>query len=251
MAAETIETDDGNFIIKDPETGIEMTFPGTIFLPGFGEISLKEIAAMNNEEFGTKLVDDLIAGAPEDENPILLSRTNSVKDDSNFLPGFVVGSPEEIYPSARAIKDGNFSHQHGDLTIMHSGANDFYVPIFSPETGEVMFSMKTKQVNPVSTLSLIYSTDGSTSFDLNTAQATVNFGNNGKDEFAVLIEHESYLVSHNEGGGTPLLQGNPGIFGPQAFKAILAASSEQEIIDIAGNYKLAVTYAFRIAYPKR
>lgn len=251
MTAETIETDDGNFIIKDPETGIEMTFPGTVFLPGLGEISLKEIAAMNNEEFGTKLVDALIAGAPADENPILLSRTDSVKDDSNFLPGFVVGSPKEIYPSARAIKEGNFSHEHGDLTIRHNGANNFYIPIFNPKTGEVMWSIKTQQVNPVSTLSLIYSPDGSTSFDLNTSQATVNFGNNGQDEFAILIEHESYLVSHNEGGGIPLLQGNPGIFGPQAFKSLLGASSEEEMISLAKNYKLAVSYAFRIAYPKR
>ncbi|MBT4124425.1 MAG: hypothetical protein HN981_01445 [Candidatus Pacebacteria bacterium] len=250
MVADTIETDDGNFIIKDPETGVEMTFPGTVFLPGFGEISLKEIAAMNNEEFGTKLVDALIEKAPAESNPIFLSRTDSVKDDSVFLPGFVVGTPEEDYPLAGGLKPG-VNRSESDIAFYQIDSNDFYNLTFSPETGEVMFSVKTKQVNPISTLNITYSPDGSTDFQTKSYGTTDNFGMNGKDEFAVLIEHHVPIVSHNEGGGVPVLQGNQGIFGPEEFLTMFSFSSEQEIIDFAKQYKLAVSYAFRIASPKR
>ena len=245
------ENPDGTLVMIDPETGAETTF-GKVFVPGFGETTMRELYAIyNQDELGRKLVDQLLSNSnvfPEDK---WYQWTDESPLTSVYVPGFAYKQNNFYSTLTGAGSGGNAELQEAGASYRETLTNSFMIPIFSPETDDFMMWLNIQQGNMVKTLAVVYSETGGAYFDTVSNANPHSFGYGGIDEFGILIEDRNPKQSHARGGARYLLQGNEGIGDINDIERILNASTEQEILDIIGEFKIFVSSPFTIAFPER
>ncbi len=245
------ENEDGTLVMIDPETGVETTF-GKVFIPGFGEITMGELYAMDNQdELGMTLTESLLTDSNISPDDKWDEWTQESPSTSVFLPGFIY-EQNHFYASLSGAGSGGPTELPEEGWIYREmPTNSFIIPIFNPETGEFMFWLNVQQGNMVKTLAIEYSESGTSYFDSVSNANPASFGYGGADEFGVLIEDRRADISHSRGGARYLLQGNEGVGDINDIERILNASTEQEVLDIIAEFRIFVSSPFQIAFPER
>lgn len=251
LAIPGYENADGTLVMVDPDTGVETVFE-KVFVPGLGEISMREIFQMGQEEFNNRVREALLSGLSVGEGDEVYDRLNATSWSSFYYPGFAIDQ-HNLY-ATKGAGGGPLSDipERGTMVFEHP-TNSFAIPIFSPETGEFMFFLNVQQGNLPSVANFTYG-DGGGSVDYDWARGIEwgqHFGSNGSDEFAVMIEFRETRLSHKEAGGGEFLLGEEeiGIGNIADIEAILSARTEQEIIDILNDYGVIFSVPTRIAHP--
>lgn len=254
------ENANGTLTMINPETGDELTFAGTVFIPGFGEISLKEVYDMQNQnQFGRKLIDALLSGKNNiTPNDTWYKIADASPTMSVYMAGFRYGEQNHYYSTLSSSGSSGKPDIPNQSDPSLPGwayrevpTNSFAIPVFSPETGKLMLWINAQQGNMVSTLLIRYSEDGTSFFDTVSNANPAHFGDGGQDEFAILIENRDAWRSHSAGGSYYLLQGGDGIGDVNDIERIINAKTEQDILDIIREIKIFILSPFPIALPER
>jgi hypothetical protein len=244
------ENPDGSLVmVRD---GVETTFPAEIFVPGLGNVSMRDLMTMGQDRLSDEVIDQLqTIFNPEasDAEKIQYDRLNGQREWANFIPGFYVNS-YDIFPlylpnSSSPTRD---VEGYNGIKVGERPTSEFVVPIFSPETGDFMFFLNIQKASLSQSLGFEYSSSGAISADtLSTGGETAAFQNG---EFAILIENKDPESTHLSGGDTRVIgDGDPGIGEAPSIETILNARTEQEIIDALNETRIIFSIAGRIYYP--
>ncbi len=192
------ENPDGSLVMIDPDTEAEITF-GKVYVPGFGEVTLPELYAMDKSVFGTQLAEALLESSNFDDHPDHLIPTMiKTAPDSHkyvYIPGFKYGEQNNFYS---ALSGGGSSgiNELPDEGYMYyeQPTNLFAIPIVSPETGNLMLWLNGLQGNMVKNITAQYSENpekNSSYIDSVGSRRDSSFGWDGQqDEFAILIANK-------------------------------------------------------------
>ena len=240
-----VENPDGSLTMD--MNGVEFNFPAKIFVPGFGEISMRELMEMDQDRFGDEIIEQALTALDADVNLQMYQSTEVHTQYGVFLPGFDVGdSAIYAYPIAGSGSKNTDIVESGKI-IWETPGNQFAIPIFSPETGELMFFLNVQQGTLAKTLQFKYSPSGMVSMDI--TRDNDRFGVD--DEFGILIENRDPELSHYEGGYNAMMTDEePGIGIITDIERILKARTEQEILNIMNEFRIFISIPFRVMSPE-
>jgi hypothetical protein len=234
------------------KNGVEIDFPAEIFVPGLGNVSMRDLMTMGQDRLGDEVIDQLqTIFNPEasDFEKIQHDRLQGQREWANFTPGFYVNA-YDIFPHYIANQHANPKRDTGEFGILigEDPTSEFVVPIFSPETGDFMFFLNIQKSSLPQSLGFEYSPGGEISADsLGYGGETATFQNG---EFAILIENKYPESSHLLYGSVYVLGDEPGIGEAPNIETILNARTEQEIIDVLNETRIIFSVAGRIMYPE-
>ncbi|PIR64460.1 MAG: hypothetical protein COU63_04180 [Candidatus Pacebacteria bacterium CG10_big_fil_rev_8_21_14_0_10_36_11] len=240
-----IENPDGTFALIDPATGNQIVLP-RVNLPGIGEVSLRDLyrgehGGQNLANYITDLMLQIYQGA--DIGGQGWTQTDAQRNVARFFPGWAVGPQNNFF----ALLQGAGTSSVAELPEAHRiyremPTNSFYIPVFSPETGDFMFFLNVQQGNLPGTQDIRISSSGGATF-----ASRGNFHENDDLTFAVLSENQNKFGSYYEAGSAMLLDDQAGICNVTQIYDVLTASTEQEIFDILGQAKMCISHPARVA----
>lgn len=258
IAIQGREDPDGSLVMIDPDTGAEVTF-GKVYVPGFGEVTLQELYAMDKSAFGTQLAEALLESSNVDDKPDHLwptmLRSAPVNSEYVYVLGFKYGEQTNFYSALSGAGSGGVNELPEEgLIYYEQPTNNFAMPIFSPETGKTMLWLNIQQGNMVKNITIQYSEnpENNSSYINSVGSRTAkSFGWEGQDEFGILIANKDSRAAHRTGGAYSILPGGEGIGGATEIESILNAGTEQEILDIISQYRIFISNPPMIAFPER
>lgn len=244
------ENSDGSLVMIDPFTGAETSFPATVFIPAFGEITLRQLYEMGQDDLGKSLI-EMALPAAEQKNEGVVEALRQTIGRTVIMPGFVIktrGKDEGIFTVPSAI-NGEDLPETKFTTMYEQRTDNFVIPIFSPETGNFMFFLDLHRGHLASVMEYTWRADGVVSMDWINWFIT-NFGKPG-NEFGILIEWTTRPSGNTwEGGGSAeLLENSTGIGNGAHIQQILNARTEEEIIDQINQFRVFVSIPPRVMYP--
>jgi hypothetical protein len=240
VAATGWENNDGSLVFIHPQTGEEITYPGTVSVPGVGEVSMRDLMAMGPEELN-RIMSEFTAGAilertgdPE-LNLYKMQQVMGLRGTS--YPGFIVDT-YRLFPSTGAAGGKDFPELQKDA--LESLTDFVAIPIFSPETSDFMFWFTIQKGRAASVLNF-----ENTDYDMDRF-GLESLGTYGST-FGVFMEYDGewQMGSYRRGGGGQILGldgDDPGIGNVDLVNQVLNASSEAEILDILDEVGIIFTY---------
>jgi hypothetical protein len=243
LAASGWENNDGSLVFVHPQTGEEITFPGTVTVPGIGEISMRDLMAMGPDELNSIMSEFTAAAILErtgDPELRLLKMQETMAVRGTAYPGFVIES-SRLFP----LMGAGGGHDFPELGVdaFEQIADLVAMPIFSPETGDFMFWFTVQKGVAASVLHF-----EDTDYDF------VRFGMDGEtigtngSSFGIFMEYDGddQGISYSRGGGGSRLIGfdgdDPGMGDVDLINQVLNASSEEEILSLLDDVGITFTY---------
>ena len=229
VAASGWENPDSSLVLIHPETGVQINLPGTVTLPGRGEVSIREIMAMSPDELNSYAVETTVDIINDPSARISEMQAAMIVKGTSF-PAFVI-EENRLFPVTGATGGDELPELKVDITEVPT--QTLAIPIFSPETGDFMLWAIVQRGTLMSNAEF-WTDDGTNNFD--TIPFTDGIFGNDTDNFGIFMEYSSEPqpnLTYGRGGFAKVIGGDdPGMGDIYTIKRLLTATSEEEITSI-------------------
>jgi hypothetical protein len=249
MLIPAIENPDGSITVIDPVTGQETVYANPNIPALGGVISYRDLFNMSQAEL-SKLVTD--AGTSFfSNNPDEIKKLNKLREQSVYLPVLLYGEQTATYASGADNGTGTMDIPEENFSAIQSPTNNALIPIYSPETGKLLYCINLMAANATRNMRITYSSDGTISGGYDTVGQDASFVHNQQDQFGIIVQSRHPQVAHNLGGYYVLIENSPAVGDVNVVEEVFAANSEAKIQDILNTYRLLVAYPSIIYRPER